>query len=276
MNFMRPRTNDRSRSQWISLVLSPILMAATLAHGQEQDAEALAKAAQNPIASMISLPLQNNTNTNFGPQEKTQNVLNIQPVWPFSAGDSWNFITRTIVPVISQPALTPNGSRTQGLGDITFSGFLSPKVAGQWIWGVGGIALLPTGDKALTADKWGLGPAAVALTFKGPWVYGGLINNVWSVSGSGPNDVNLMTLQPFLNYNLPGARYFTFSPLMTANWEADSGEQWTVPVGLGYGKILKLGKLPVNGQISLYHNVVKPTFGPDWQLRVQLQFMFPK
>jgi len=63
---------------------------------------------------------------------------------------------------------------------------------------------------------------------------------------------------------------------MTANWEADSGEQWTVPVGLGYGKIFKLGKLPVNGQISLYHNVLKPTFGPDWQLRVQLQFMFPK
>jgi hypothetical protein len=85
-----------------------------------------------------------------------------------------------------------------------------------------------------------------------------------------------MTLQPFVNYNLPGARYFTFSPIINANWEADSGEQWTVPVGLGYGKIFKIGKLPVNGQVSLYHNVVRPTFAPDWQLRVQLQFMFPK
>jgi hypothetical protein len=267
-----------SRSRFLYAIGSAFALGVFSANGytQESDAEALAKAAQNPVASMISLPFQNNTNTNFGPQEKTQNVLNIQPVWPFSVGENWNLITRTIFPFISQPALSPNGERTQGLGDITFSGFISPKVPGRWIWGLGGIGLLPSGDKALTADKWGVGPAAVALTFKGPWVYGGLINNVWSVSGSGPNDVNLMTLQPFVNYNLPGARYFTFSPIINANWEADSGEQWTVPVGLGYGKIFKIGKLPVNGQISLYHNVVKPTFGPDWQLRVQLQFMFPK
>ena len=245
-------------------------------NAQEPSAEDLAKAAQNPIASMISLPFQNNTNTNFGPEEKTQNILNIQPVWPFSVGENWNLITRTIIPVMSQPALTPNGERTSGLGDISFSGFLSPKVAGKWIWGAGGVALLPTGDTELTADKWGLGPSFVALTFDGAWVYGGLINNIWSVSGSGNNDVNLFTLQPFINYNLPGARYFTFAPIITANWEADSGEQWTVPLGLGYGKIFKLGKLPVNGQMSLYHNVARPTNQADWQLRLQLQFMFPR
>lgn len=245
-------------------------------NAQEPSAEDLAKAAQNPIASMISLPFQNNTNTNFGPEEKTQNILNIQPVWPFSVGENWNLITRTILPVMSQPALTPNGERTSGLGDISFSGFLSPKVAGKWIWGAGGVALLPTGDTELTADKWGLGPSFVALTFDGAWVYGGLINNIWSVSGSGNNDVNLFTLQPFINYNLPGARYFTFAPIITANWEADSGEQWTVPLGLGYGKIFKLGKLPVNGSMSLYHNVARPTNQADWQLRLQLQFMFPR
>ena len=154
-------------------------------NAQEPSAEDLAKAAQNPIASMISLPFQNNTNTNYGPEEKTQNILNIQPVWPFSVGENWNLITRTIIPVMSQPALTPNGERTSGLGDVSFSGFLSPKVAGKWIWGAGGVALLPTGDNELTADKWGLGPSFVALTFDGAWVYGGLINNIWSVSGSG-------------------------------------------------------------------------------------------
>ncbi len=214
-----------SRSRFLYAIGSAFALGVFSANGytQESDAEALAKAAQNPVASMISLPFQNNTNTNFGPQEKTQNVLNIQPVWPFSVGENWNLITRTIFPVISQPALSPNGERTQGLGDITFSGFISPKVPGRWIWGLGGIGLLPSGDKALTADKWGVGPAAVALTFKGPWVYGGLINNVWSVSGSGPNDVNLMTLQPFVNYNLPGARYFTFSPIINA--ELGSGWQ---------------------------------------------------
>jgi hypothetical protein len=83
-------------------------------------------------------------------------------------------------------------------------------------------------------------------------------------------------LQPFINYNLPGGRYFTSSPVISANWEAASEEQWTVPLGLGYGKIFKLGNTPVNGQISLYRNVKRPTNGAEWQLRAQLQFMFPR
>ena len=269
---------NRTRNRLNSALLGMILLFAmgASAKADEVSTADLAKAAQNPLASMISLPFQNNTNTNFGPEEKTQNVLNIQPVWPIEWNDSWNLITRTIIPVISQPALTAAGSRESGLGDISFSAIFSPKESGKWIWGLSAVALLPTGADTLTQDKWGLGPTAVALTFDGPWVYGGLINNIWSVSGSGPNDVNMMTLQPFINYNLPGGRYFTSSPLITANWEADSGEQWTVPLGLGDGQIFKLGKAPVNGQISLYHNIEAPTNAADWQLRLQLQFMFPK
>lgn len=270
---MRGERDGFCRSAMAALVF---LALAPVGKADEVSTADLAKAAQNPLASMISLPFQNNTNTNFGPEEKTQNVLNIQPVWPIEWNDNWNLITRTIIPVISQPALSAAGSRESGLGDISFSAIFSPKESGKRIWGLGAVALLPTGADTLTQDKWGLGPTAVALTFDGPWVYGGLINNIWSVSGSGPNDINMMTLQPFVNYNLPGGRYFTSSPLITANWEADSGEQWTVPLGLGYGQIFKLGKAPVNGQISLYHNVEAPTNGADWQLRLQLQFMFPK
>ena len=278
MNAKRENYLKRQRG-WrcqVAVGVTVFLVLASVGKADEPGAADLAKAAQNPLASMISLPFQNNTNTNVGPQEKAQNILNIQPVWPIEWNHNWNFITRTIIPVISQPALTASGSRENGLGDISFSGWFSPKESGKWIWGVGAVALFPTGADTLTQDKWGLGPTAVALTFNGPWVYGGLINNIWSVSGSGPNDINSLTLQPFINYNLPGGRYFTSSPLITVNWEADSGEQWTVPVGLGYGKIFKLGNAPVNGQISLYHNVEKPTNGADWQLRLQLQFMFPK
>ena len=267
---------ERSRFCRAAVGVVVFLALAPVGKAEESGTADLAKAAQNPLASMISLPFQNNTNTNFGPEEETQNILNIQPVWPIEWNDNWNFITRTIVPVISQPAMSATDSRKNGLGDISFTGFFSPKESGKWIWGAGPVALLPTGADGLTQDKWGLGPTAVALTFNGPWVYGGLINNIWSVSGSGQKDINLMTLQPFINYNLPGGRYFTSSPLITANWEANSGEQWTVPLGLGYGKIFKLGNAPVNGQISLYHNVEAPTGQADWQLRLQLQFMFPK
>lgn len=171
-----------------------------------QDAEALAKAAQNPIADMVSVPIQLNTNTDVGPLKKNQEVLNIQPVMPFNLNRDWNVITRTIIPLISQPALTSGQSRENGIGDIQFSAFLSPSAPSAWIWGAGAIVQAPTAsDDRLGQGKWGFGPTAVALHIaKGdPWVYGALINNVWSVGGHGGDrpDVNQMLLQPFVTWS---------------------------------------------------------------------------
>jgi hypothetical protein len=78
------------------------------------------------------------------------------------------------------------------------------------------------------------------------------------------------------SYNFPGGTYVNSAPIVTANWEAGSGNQWTVPLGAGVGHIFHLGKLPVNGQIGAYYSIVKPDDGPNWQLRVQVQLMFPK
>jgi hypothetical protein len=248
---------------------------------QANDAAALAQAAQNPIASMISVPFQNNTNFDVGPLDKTQNILNIQPVYPLSLNADWNVITRTILPVIYQPAFSQNQSSEFGLGDIQFSAFFSPKkAAGGWVWGVGAVAQLDTAsDDRLGQGAWGLGPTAVALKLTKTWVYGALINNVWSVSeDSGRSSVNQLLIQPFINYNFadkPG-RYLTFAPVITADWEASSGQQWTVPLGLGIGQITRFGKQPVNMQASAYYNVERPDSAGTWQLRLQLQLLFPK
>jgi len=282
--------NFENRSEWHLIfrscsraVLAPIAILALLFSAGARAADAdLARAAQNPIADMISLPFQNNTNFNVGPLEETQNILNIQPVYPVNLNEEWNLITRTIVPLISQPAFTPSQDRENGLGDIQFSAFFSPKkpTAGGVIWGVGAIAQLDTAsDDRLGQGVWGLGPTAVALTSKGAWVIGGLVNNVWSVSeDSGRQEVNQFLFQPFINYNFPDVpgRYLSFAPIITANWEADSGNRWTVPLGLGVGQIFRIGKQPVNGLVAAYYNVEKPDYGADWQLRVQLQFLFPK
>ena len=230
---------------------------------------------------MISLPFQNNVNFDVGPLQKTQNVLNIQPVLPFSLNAEWNLITRTILPVISQPAFAPGQDRENGIGDIQFSAFLSPKQAVDgWVWGVGAIAQLDTAsDDRLGQGVWGLGPTAVALHLGKTWVYGALINNVWSVSeDEGRRRVNQMLLQPFLNYNFANApgRYLTFAPVITADWEADSGQKWVVPLGLGIGQIMRFGKQPVNLQASAYYNVERPDNAAQWQLRLQMQFLFPK
>lgn len=241
------------------------------------EAEDLARATQNPVSDLISLPFQNNTNFNVGPEDKTQNILNIQPVYPVSLNDQWNLITRTIVPVVSQPGFAPGQDRENGLGDTTFSAFLSPADSGKWIWGAGMVILFPTAtDDRLGADKWGVGPTVVALTTPGPWVIGSLFSNVWSVGGSGEQDVNVFTWQYFINYNFPTGTYLTSSPVITANWEADSGNKWTVPFGGGVGRIFRIGNQPVNASVQGFYNVEKPEFGAEWTLRAQLQFLFPK
>ena len=253
-------------------------LAATPA-GAEMSAEELAKLAQNPVGNLISVPFQNNTNFNFGPEKGTQNILNIQPVIPIEISKDWNIITRTILPVISQPSLGPGDSRTNGIGDLEFTAFLSPANPGQWIWGVGPVVQAPTHSDDLGNDHWGLGPSFVVLHLdKGdPWVYGVLVNNIWSVgSGSGQPSYNNGLVQPFINYNYPEGLYLTSAPILTVDWKASGGQQWTVPLGGGVGKIFHFGKLPVNTQISAYYNVARPDIAANWQLRAQVQLMFPK
>ncbi len=243
-------------------------------------AEELAKLAQNPVGNLISVPFQNNVNLNDGPQKATQNVLNVQPVIPIEISKDWNIITRTILPVISQPALHSGDSRTNGIGDLQFTAFLSPAAPGKWIWGVGGIVQAPThSNAALGNDNWGLGPSVVILHLaKGsPWVYGALVNNLWSLSSRADAPAyNNGLIQPFLNYNFAGGTYLTSSPILTVNWNADGGNRWTIPVGGGIGHIFHLGKLPVNTQVSAYYNAVRPDYEANWQIRAQVQFMFPK
>lgn len=248
----------------------------SLARAEEPGAGDLAKAAQNPIASMISLPIQNNLNFGVGPHSQVQDVLNIQPVIPISLGEDWNLITRWILPVISQPALTVNGEREWGLGNANPSFFFSPKQPTHGIiWGIGPTFLLPTStDKALGKAVWGAGPAAVALTITGPWVIGGLVNHLWSFDDN--HTVNLTTIQPFVNYNFHGGWYLTTSPVITADWKAKSSDRWTLPIGGGFGRVFKIGEQAVNMQLAAYYNAITPTGGASWQVRTQVQFLFPK
>jgi hypothetical protein len=247
--------------------------------GDEADnKEALAKLAQNPVANLISIPFQNNFNFGIGPNNAMQYVLNFQPVIPITLNENWNLITRTILPTIEMTSPAPGIRSAFGLGDLNPTAFLSPGKPGKLIWGVGPTLTFPTAtDPMLGSGKWSAGPAVVVLTIQGHWVLGALANNQWSFAGWGSQNVNQMLIQPFVNYNLPRGWYLTTAPIITANWEANSDNRWTVPIGAGVGKIIKLGRLPVNLQLSAYYNVVTPdNFGADWQLRFQFQFLLPK
>ena len=260
-------------------VLLLATVAATPAHA-ELSAEELAKLAQNPVGNLISVPFQNNTNFNVGPENGTQNILNIQPVIPVSINKDWNIITRTIVPVIWNPSLGPTIPSKDGVGDTVFTAFLSPANPGHLIWGAGPVVQIPTNTSDELGNKnWGMGPSFVVLHLDhgDPWVYGVLVNNVWSLSSSKQGgSYNNGLMQPFVNYNFSGGFYLTSSPILTVDWKADSGQRWVVPLGGGVGKIFHLGRLPVNTSLAAYYNVVHPDNGANWQLRFQVQLMFPK
>jgi hypothetical protein len=246
----------------------------------ESHAGDLAKAVQNPVADLISVPLQNNTAYNIGANERASNALEIEPVIPLHLSEKVLLITRTILPIVYQPDLTSTGGGSSGVGDINPSAFFSPAKPGKVIWGLGPTLVLPTAtQRAVGSGKWSIGPTAVALVQPKPWTVGVLASQVWSFAG--PDDrasVSAMTVQYFVNYNLPEAWYLASSPILSFNWKAPSSEEWVVPVGGGVGKIFRLGKLPLNGSAQGFYNF-RPSDSQTigrWQLRVQLAFLFPE
>lgn len=241
--------------------------------------EAVAKAAQNPIANITIIPFQNNTSYGIGPYNRTQNVLNIEPVIPFQLNDNWNLITRTIVPIISQPkVMSPTGS-TNGLGDINPTFFFSPRNHGTFMWGVGPSFFLPTAtNRDLGSGKWSVGPGVVVVGSPGHWIIGSLLNNVWSVAGqSDRTHVSQLTFQPFINYNMAKGWYIGGSPIMTANWVADPDNRWTVPVGGGIGRIMSVGhQMYINVDAEVFYNVLTPdNSGSRISTRIELKLLFP-
>ena len=240
--------------------------------------EALQKAVQNPVASLISVPLQNNTNFAFGSFNRTQNVLNIQPVIPFNISKDWMIIARIIQPVVWQPYPNQNTGGEFGLGDMVPTFFLSPRKPEKVIWGIGPAFTFPTAtNDILGQGKLSLGPSVVVLAQPGKWTLGDLVNNVWSVAGSGSRPpVNQMLNQYFITYQIKKGWYVTSSPIITANWRASSGNVWTVPFGGGVGRVMKLGFQPVNLLAEFFGNAVYPAGTSSWSMRLAIVFLFPK
>jgi hypothetical protein len=240
-----------------------------------QTADDLAKQTQNPIANLISVPLQGNWDFGFGDRDATGMLVNFQPVIPFAISPSTNIILRIIMPLMSQPGSGSEGTRINGMGDTVATAFFSSSKSGRIIWGVGPVVLLPAAtDNALGAEKFGLGPSVVLLTQPGKWTIGVLFNQIWSTSGANDrNDVNQMFLQPFANYNLGSGLSVGVSMEASANWNAD--ETWTAPLLFNASKVTLLGKRPVNLSVAA-GPMASPEAGASWRFRLAATFLFPR
>jgi len=237
----------------------------------------LAKKSQNPLGDVISFTSENNTSFGIGPEDAVQNTNDLKLVYPSHFGD-WILINRPILPVVYQGERFEGEGEEFGLGDFNYQGFVIPPLGSDITLGFGPSLFVPTNtDERLGADKWVAGPAAVVVAKPGPWLLGSLVQNVWSFAGdSDAPDVHLFSWQYFVNYNLDDGWYLTSSPTITADWEADSGDRWTVPVGGGVGKLVRFGDQPVDFKLQGLHNVEKPDGAADWTIKFQVKFLFPK
>ncbi|MGA0845055.1 MAG: transporter [Luteolibacter sp.] len=249
-----------------------LLALANQIHANDAD---LAQQLSNPVADLISLPIQSNYDFGIGPGDGSKWTTNIQPVIPFELNEQWNLISRTIVPVVDQNGITSDGSTNAfGLSDTLQSFFFSP-ASSEPIWGFGPVFLIPTAsDSLLGIEKWGVGPTAVLLEQQGPWTYGALANHLWDVAGdSSRGSLNTTFLQPFVSYTTPMATTFTLNLESSYNWQQN---QWILPTNLIFSQLVKFGSQPLSIFAGVRYYAEKPSSGPEWGLRLGLTFLFPK
>jgi hypothetical protein len=237
----------------------------------------LARKMQNPVTDRLSFSFVGDLNFGVGLNEETQSIFKIRSIKSFNLGDNWNLVTRPVIPVVHQPERVPGSGDQFGLGDISATFFLMPRSSRFAIAGIGPTVAFPSAtDKTLGFGKWGVGPALVVVSMPGPWIFGVVANNIWSVGGNANReDVDLMTLKPFVYYNFSNGWYLVSSPAISAVWTAESGNRWIVPVGGGGGKILKIGEQKINLFAQAFYNVEQTTAIGDWSLSLQFQFLFP-
>jgi hypothetical protein len=256
-----------------AVALLLLSLSAALAAESEEE---LAKKLNNPVADLISVPLQSNWDFDIGPANAMRYTLNVQPVIPISLNEDWNLILRTILPVIYAESPVANKADASGLGDTTQSFFLSPKaLVGGWVLGGGPVLLYPSAtENSLGSGKWGAGPTAVLLKQEHGWTYGILANQIWSFVGQGSKpDVNATFLQPFLAFTTKTYTTIALNTESTYNWQK---YEWTVPLNLMVSQLLKIDGHPIQFQLGGRYYAEKPNGGPDWGLRFAVTFLFPK
>jgi len=236
----------------------------------------LAKASQNPVADMNTIPVQFNYYTGGGLGDQTSSTTLIQPVFPLGISKDWNVVSRTVIPLVNAPM--PNGERAKGIGDIQEQIYFSNTKKNKIITGYGPIFSFPTStNQAWSSGQFAVGPTAVALMITKKWVFGAIANQLWRIAGSDvTTPINQFFLQPFINYNLKGGWALGTAPAITANWSAPNGQQWTFPVGISVSKVTFVGHQPLNLTMQYYNNVVRPDSGGLNQIRMQVSFLFPR
>ena len=235
--------------------------------------------AQDPLTRLRAVAMQNNFDFSIGEENRSGYGLLIQP-WQAEVGTgAWLRVKSfSALPILYRPDSDAPEGGTFGVGDPEISLFWSPRKTGSAVVGVGPIVRFPLAThESLGSGKWSAGVTAAAVVRRRGWLLGVRTYNLWSFAGDQDRaDVNQFLLQYILVRPLGSGWYLVSSPIVTANWEAPSGERWLAPFGGGAGKLIRLGRRAIDLQCQVFYNAIHPETRPhaNWSLRLQLQFLF--
>ena len=235
------------------------------------DKVGIAKKLANPIANMISVPLQYEFSRGVGAtQGGSEQTLLFQPVMPFNLGGGDTFIVRPIVAGVRE--VNVQGASGQpysgyGISSVTIESFYAPNTNSSWIWGIGPYAQSPSGNSGkFGSQQTALGATAVVLNRAGPWTYGLLGYQSWSAGGNPAfGTQNNLYGQPFVAYTTKEA--WTFTTNMEALYNYDT-RRTSNPLYVGASKLLVFGGIPFSFGAGPMYYVSNTPGGPSgWGAR---------
>ena len=247
--------------------------------------EQITKKLNNPVSNLWRITFRNNytlLNGDISTKNRASWITRAQIALPIPLTEKFNLVMSPSFPILSAPVPLANGNfnRKGGLGNIKLPIFLATNRQKGLVMGLGPVFDFPSStDPDLGTGKWSVGPNAAAFYIGKKWVLGAILSQVWSFAGkSSRKDVSAATLQYAAWYiHKSGWQVGLGSPTIVADWEADDdADRWTVPVGLGIGKLLKIPRMPVQIELEASYAVVHPnTFGERWNFRLVIKRVFP-
>jgi hypothetical protein len=246
----------------------------------------VSKELNNPVGDLWALNFQFDRYYLQGDatdRTREQDVLNFQPVLPIHLTKDWNLVTRPVLPFIfNSPNFEPDEGwdEKSGLGDISVVSLLSPSklTDGVFFWGMGPTFIFPTAtNDAIGQGKYQAGPAAAAGYLGKHWVFGTLAQQWWSFGGDNDREsTSQANIQYFIQYMFGDHWQIGMTPNILIDWKADQENRFTVPVGLGISKLVKIGPLPVKLAVEVDYMAIHPDeFGQEWCVRLRVVPVLP-